>query len=240
MDKVRLDLKAETPQDLLRQLCAIDISVPLQDEGRTSAHRERYMVARLMSTLAEADLLSYPLRIRHREKPDFGLYMPGTAVGIECVEAIHEEWAQIQAIRERDFPEALIFLPMLRAGETKLTIEQRLEVARGERAGPPWVGNMAERQWAEAMTHFIGRKTEKLRKGDYSDFESTWLLIQDEWPVPLHYEEERMEAASLCTELARPYFEGHCFTHIFVGSSRSLIQLAPGAPRLYEMRDLWR
>jgi len=240
MNQVRLDLEAQTPHDLLRQLGSIDISVPLQDEGRTSVHRERYMAARLLSTMAETDLLSYPLRIQHREKPDFGLFWSGTAVGIECVEAIHEEWAQIQAIRERDFPEALIFLPMLRPGQTKFTIEERLEVARGERAGPPWAGNMAERQWAEAMTHFIGRKTEKLRKGGYADFASNWLLIQDEWPVPLHYEEERMEAASLCTELARPCLEGHCFAHVFVGNSRSLIHLAPGAPKLYEMRDLVR
>lgn len=239
MDQVRLDLEAQTPNDLLRQLSAIDISVPLQDEGRTSAHRERYMAARLLSTAAESDLLSYPLRIQHREKPDFGLFSSETAVGIECVEAIHQEWAQIQAIRERDFPDAMISVPMLRAGQTKFTIEERLEVARGERAGPPWVGNMAERQWAEAMSHFIGRKTEKLRRGYYADFDSNWLLIQDEWPVPLHSEEERMEAASLCIELARSYLEGNCFAHVFVGNSRSLIHLCPGAPKLYEMRDLW-
>jgi len=240
MSTVRLNLEAQTALDLLRQLSEIDIAVPLQDDGRTAAHRERYMAARLLSTLAETDLLTYPLRLQHREKPDFGLFGPTASVGIECVEAIHEEWAQIQAIRERDFPEALIFLPMLRPGEKKFTIEERLQVARGERAGPPWVGNMAERQWAEAMAHFIGRKTEKLRKGDYGDFGSNWLLIQDEWPVPLHYEEERIEAAQMCTALARPYLEGHSFSNIFVGNSRWLLHLAPGEPKLYQMRDLWR
>lgn len=198
------------------------------------------MAARLLSTLAETGLLSYPLRIQHREKPDFGLFSAGGAIGIECVEAIPQEWAQIQAVRAKDFPQALIFLPMLRPGETKFTIQERLEVARGERAGPPWVGNMAERQWAQAVAHFIGIKTRKLRKCDYADFDSNWLLIQDEWPVPLHDEDERMEAAFLCAALARSYLEGHCFAHIFVGSSRSLVHLHPGGPKAYEMRDLWR
>jgi hypothetical protein len=240
MSTARLNLEAQTSLDLIRQLSEIDIAVPLQDDGRTTAHRERYMAARLMSTLAETGLLTYPLRLQHREKPDFGLFMPSASVGIECVEAIHEEWAQIQAIRERDFSDALISLPMFRPGERKFTMKERLEVARGDRAGPPWVGNMAERQWAEAMAHFIARKTEKLRRGDYAEFESNWLLIQDEWPVPLHYEEERIEAARMCSVLAQPYLEGQSFANIFVGNSRSLLQLAPCEPKLHQMRDLWR
>lgn len=239
MDSPRLHLLAQTTADLVRQLAAIDIAVPFYDEVRLAAHRERYMTARLLATLAQTDMLAYPLRLEHREKPDFGLFFSDSAIGIECVEAIHPEWAQIQAIRERDFPDALVFLPMLSPGETSFSIDQRVQIACGERAGPPWVGNMAKRQWAKAMAHFIQLKTEKLRKGNYSDFTENWLLIQDEWPVPLYREEERIEAATLCLDLIRPFFRQPCFSNFFIGSSSWLLHIDERGVKMHRVHDLW-
>lgn len=240
MDAPRLNLRAESTADLLKQLEEIDITVPLHDEGRTASHRERYMAARLLSTLAQTDLISYPLCLEHREKPDFALFLLDRAIGIECVEATHTEWAQIQAIRETDFPDKLIFLPMLKAGETTFSTDERVQIARGDSAGPPWVGSMAERQWADAIAHFIARKTEKLRKGNYSEFAENWLLIQDEWPVPLYRPEERMEAAKMCLANIHPQFQPPCFSHIFVGNSSWLLHIQAHGVEMNPMRDLWR
>jgi hypothetical protein len=224
---------------LLLQLASIDISVPDQTDGRTTSHREQYMVARLLATLAETDQLSFPLQIDHREKPDFALHLPHGTVGIECVEAVSEEWAQIRAIRERDFPDAMIFLPMLKAGEKKFSLQERIAIARGDKAGPPWVGGMAERQWAEAHAYFIADKTEKLRRGNYSDFTRHWLLIQDEWTVPMHRVHERHEAAELCATGIQPLLEPPSFSHIFISNSSWLIRLAPAPVHVYGVRDLW-
>lgn len=240
MDAPRLNLRADNAVDLLRQLEEIDIAVPLHDEGRTASHRERYMAARLLSTLAQTDLISYPLRLEHREKPDFALFLPDRAIGIECVEATHTEWAQIQAIRETDFPEKLIFLPILIPGETTFSTSERVQIARGERAGPPWVGSMAERQWADAIAHFIALKTKKLRKGNYSEFAENWLLIQDEWPVPLYRAEDRMEAAEMCLAKIRPQFQPPCFSNVFVGNSSWLLHIQHSRVEMNPMRDLWR
>lgn len=239
MDAPRLHLRAETAADLLRQLEAIDIAVPLHDEKRTTSHREQYMAARLLSTLAEADMLSFPLCLEHREKPDFGLLLPEKAVGIECVEATHTEWAQIQAIRENDFPDALVFLPMLKPGEINFSKDERIQIARGERSGPPWVGSMAKQQWAEAIAYFVNLKTEKLRKGNYSEFGENWLLVQDEWPVPLYRPEERLEAATMCLSLMRSLVRPPCFTNIFVGNSSWLLHIRERGVEMHEMRDLW-
>lgn len=198
------------------------------------------MVARLLATLAETNQLSFPLQIEHREKPDFALHLPDGSIGIECVEAVSEEWAQIRAIRERDFPDAMIFLPMLSPGQKKFSIKERVAIARGEMAGPPWVGNMAERQWAEAHVHFIAEKTAKLRRGNYSDFKRNWLLIQDEWAVPVYRLEERQEAAKLCAANIEHLLEPPSFSHIFVGNSSWLIRLAPGPVEVFAVRKLWK
>ena len=112
----RLNLAARTPDELLTQLAAIDITVPLRTEGRTTSHCERYLAARLLSTLAGTDEISFPLEIVHQEKPDFALTFGGRTVGMECTEAVSNEWAQIDAIRERDFPESTIMLPMFKPG----------------------------------------------------------------------------------------------------------------------------
>lgn len=122
MNKPCLSLEAKSSQELLALLTQTDIDVPLETEGRTTQHREKYMMARLLATLADSDKLDFPLRVEHREKPDFALYMPNRSIGIECVEAVSDEWKQISAIRDKDFPDKLIFTPRCTPGEKTFTI----------------------------------------------------------------------------------------------------------------------
>lgn len=235
----RLNLVAKTPTELLAQLAAIDIAVPLRTEGRKSHHRERYLVARLLSTLAETDELTFPIKISHQDKPDFALTLAGTTIGLECTEAVSEEWAQIDAIRERDHPESIIMLPMLKPGTKKFTKEERIDIAKGQKAGSLWVGNMAERRWAEALAYFISEKTKKLRAGNYSAFPETWLVVQDEWRVPVHRLEERQEAALMCADMIQPMFKTPSFSRIYISNSSWLVRLAPEPVEVRAIRDLW-
>lgn len=239
MNSAHLNLHAQSPRELISLLSALDITVPLQTEGRTTAHRERYMMARLLSTLSGSPLLRFPLRVGHRDGPDFAVQFGEQKVGVECVEAVPEEWAQILAIRDKDFPEAMIFLPMFPSQGKAFTMKQRLDIARGERTGPPWVGKMAHRQWADAMVQVVSQKTQKLRSGKYNEFSESWLLIQDEWPLPIHNQEEYEEAATLCAEKLAELLRPPAFTHLFVGNSRWLIHLAPKPIEVLAMRDLW-
>lgn len=240
MTATRLDLLAASSADLLSQLAATDITVPLRTEGRTTEHCERYTTARMLSTLADTPLIQYPLKVEHRDKPDFVLHYPTKQIGIECTEAVSDEWAHIDAIRERDFPDSMIMLPMLKPGERTLTDAQRKEIASGRGAGPPWVGNMAERQWADAISHFVGRKTKKLREGIYDLDRETWLLIQDEWRVPVYRPEDRLEAAELCIAQLDGHLAAPAFSRIYVADGKWLLRLAPGPVEMLPIQDLWR
>jgi hypothetical protein len=71
-------------------------------------------MARILATLVDSEELRYPLKLLHREKPDFELQIAGQSIGVECVEAVAEEWKKITAMRDRGSPDALIFTPMLR------------------------------------------------------------------------------------------------------------------------------
>lgn len=236
----RLNLAAQTAPELLAKLAAIDITVPLRTEGRKTSHCERYLAARLLATLADTDEVAFPLQLVHREKPDFALTLADVTVGVECTEAVSDEWAQIDAIRERDFPESMIMLPKLKPGSKRFTLEERVAIARGEKSGPPWVGKMAEREWAEALAYFIEQKTKKLRAGNYAAFAQTWLVVQDEWRVPVYRFEERFEAALLCAELIRPLLLAPAFSRIYVSNSRWLVRLNPGPVEVRAIRSVWR
>lgn len=239
MTAVRLNLLATSSTDLLSQLAATDITVPLRTEGRTTEHCERYTTARLLSTLADTPSIEYPLRVEHRDRPDFVLHCPTKQIGIECTEAVSDEWAHIDAIREREFPDSLIMLPMLKPGERTFTNAQRAEIASGRSSGPPWVGNMAERQWAQAISHFVGRKTKKLREGVYDLDRETWLLIQDEWRVPVYRAEERVEAAELCVAQLDSHLTAPAFSRIYVADGKWLLRLVPGPIEMLPIQDLW-
>ena len=241
MSAPRLSLSANSRGDLLEQLSAIDIAVPLvTEESRTKDHRERYMAARLMATLARDSELTYPAQLHHREKPDFALRQQEKTIGIECVEAVSNEWAHINVLRETDYPEALIMLPMLKPGTDTFTRQERVQIAQGLRSGPPWVGDMAERQWAEAISYFIEGKLQKLRSGNYSEFSECWLLVQDEWRVPLYRPEHKRKAAELCVQRLQDVAEGQSFERIYVCSGESLIRLSPFPSTTTPIHNLWK
>lgn len=242
MSLPELSLSAETPTDLLSQLRNINITVPSITKDRSNRARERYVMARFLATKAESELVCYPLTIKHRDKPDFALHHQNGEVGVECVEAVPDEWYRIQEIQDRDFPGALTFGQHFRPGkhERVFTDEERIEVANGSRTGYPWVGNLAEKQWAEAMEFFIESKTEKLRSGNYSEFQNMWLLIQDEWRVPMHSEEEVREGAKMCLTRISKFLTPPCFSTIYICCRGWLLSFENGHFTMEPIRDLWR
>lgn len=234
-----MNFVAKAPDNLLAILREVDITVPLVTEGRTSQHRERYQMARFLATVADSDRLQYPLTIAHRDKPDFDLGLNAERIGVECVEAVPEEWYEIEAIRERHFPDALNSGQRFRPGKKVFSAGRKQEIASGSDQGLPWVGDMAVRQWAEAMEYFIRAKTTKLRAGNYAEFSRVWLLIQDEWRVPVCNSEKLQAAAHLClAQIADLQVEPR-FSSVFISSGDWLLTLGQAGLAMEPVRDLW-
>ena len=63
-------INASSNSDLMEMLSAIDISVPLRSEGRTTKNCEQWSICRWLSTIPN---LEFPLMVRHQDKPDFYL-----------------------------------------------------------------------------------------------------------------------------------------------------------------------
>ena len=236
-----LTLSATSPDDLHAQLRAIDIAVPLVSEGRTKEHREQYMMARLLATMAKAGQLEFPLDLVHGEKPDFTLSLAGFELGAECVEAVPPEHYHIEDIRERLYPGAMNFGQKFEPGEQNFTSDEKHEIASGERAGPPWMPAAMRRNWVASMEYVIAGKTAKLRKGNYAASATNWLLVQDEWPNALHFYPQKVrEAAGELLVRLEPFFSLPAFQSIFIASGNKLLCFQKGQLYVEEICNLWQ
>jgi len=111
-----LNIDAESVSDLVSRLCAIDITVSLRTEGRTTEQCERWLICRLLSTFAETDSLAYPLKTEKPERPDFLLSLPSRQVGIEITEAVPPDWAWANASEKLSY-ENMVFLQRFKPGK---------------------------------------------------------------------------------------------------------------------------
>jgi hypothetical protein len=235
-----LSIQAASAEELCSKLSRIDITVPLVTEGRLAQHREQYTGARFLATFSDTELLTYPLDVQHTDKPDLTISTNGKQIGVECVEAVPEDWYEIEALRERHFPETLNFGQIYFPCRERFTKEEKWAIAKGEKMGSPWVGTMAERSWAAAMEHFIRLKLEKLRSGNYSGLDELWLLIQDEWRAPMHYESQLENAMNLIAGKLSELFEPPCFSRVFICRNQSIIQLQPQNWLATPVNNLWQ
>jgi hypothetical protein len=166
-----------------RALAAVDTNVPLRSEGRTKQQTERYACVHLLATLAPTSW-TYPLALSHGDRPDFLLSDAQRHIGIEHAEVVPQNEAHGSVLREQGLgPEVYFIQPALPAERRKRASRLRREIL-ADAAGGAWIGDSAERQWADAMAHFIRKKAAVAQLPGFQRFESNWLLLYDNWPLP--------------------------------------------------------
>jgi hypothetical protein len=90
--------ETNTKEDLIFNLEEFDIALPpVGRNGRTTDHDERLAICMLLSTLAQADELTYPLSLEHKDKPDFRLKEVGGTTGIEVTFAMNQNHRHCKA-----------------------------------------------------------------------------------------------------------------------------------------------
>lgn len=177
-------LSATTPEALADRLAELDIAVPGRSEGRKKQHTERYCIAHLLATLPVSEL-SFPLTLAHDDKPDFVMTMPWGVVGIEHSEAVPENVAHADFLREKeDIGPEVYFTPHATPGEPRKTAAELRQEIVADEPGGAWIGDSPEREWAAAMAHCAKEKLSKAVAADFARHSSNWLLIYDNWPLP--------------------------------------------------------
>lgn len=175
----------ENSSDLLAALQGIDISVPERTNGRTKDHTETWTASRLLATLANADRLSFPVSVTHRDRPDVLLECNYSKIGIEITEAISPQFAAYCALAEREFPDVLLEPAHFRWGAPDLSVAQiRQLLSQGQLSSDGWDGDRPEQEWALFIQSAIDAKLVKLARSGFDKFDQNWLAVYDNLPLP--------------------------------------------------------
>ena len=181
-----IDIQAVSgSEELCAALQRVDISVPARTEGRATHHTETWTICRLLSTLANAKGLSYPLSVNHRDKPDFLINTGNIRIGVEITEAISAQYAAYCALAEREFPDVFLEPAHFRWGAPNLTVEEMRQMLRqSQLTSDGWAGDRPEQEWALFIQSVVDTKLAKLAQLDFAKFDRNWLSIYDNLPLP--------------------------------------------------------
>lgn len=165
-----------------RKIKEIDISVPLRSKGRQTEHTERYSLVSFLQNFIDDKYFNFPLKIIHRDKPDFLIESSKNDIGIEFTESIPEQLARAQAILEKHFPDGHLepdFFGWNAPERNKLEIFEILKKSQERLIGQGYTGHQIEEEWAKGIVDCILNKTVKLNKNGFEKFNKNWLLIYD-------------------------------------------------------------
>ncbi len=230
-------ISAKNKDELLYFLSNIDISVPRRFDGRTTDHVERYSICYLLATLAELDVLNYPIDLQKSERPDFILSEKGKITGIEHTEAISVNVAHSDALNDKGYGPKVRYIKRSKPGEKKRKAKQLiLEIEENKPSGP-WMGDSVEKEWVEAMCHFTDRKFNSSKKIGYSHFEKNSLLIYDNWRLPaLDLDEALPRYFKRC--IINSYFM--IFDDIYIQTDNYLCKVNKKMFQKYNLSQLWK
>lgn len=224
--------------ELFTALRSIDISVPLRTEGRRTHHTETWTICRLLSTLAQAQRLSFPVSLHHRDRPDFFIAAGAGQVGVEVTEAISEQYAAYSALAEREFPDVLLEPGHFRWNAPTLSVEEMRKLLRQTKlSAEPWIGDRPEQEWALFIQSIVDAKLKKLAKPEFEKFNLNWLSIYDNLPLPNVALEKGIHF--LRPLLHERWFCSPSFDAIYIEHGRVIAEISITDTNYLVLQDIW-
>lgn len=135
--------------------------------------------------------LSYLVQVVHQDRPDFLLRTATHQFGVEVTEAVSENTASMDKLREsepdltgsKDDDPHYYFPRKAVLDEKRIYAAVLRDMIRANNPCTGWVGDGAK-EWAEAMAHVVTSKVETANKPGFKSFTQNWLLIYDNWDEP--------------------------------------------------------
>jgi len=237
--KIAKDLVgAASSEEFLSSIRAIDLSVAARTEGRTTDQTEIYTACHLLATLAHISALEFPVRVTHRDKPDFELRSGDRMIGIEVTEGISTDYARYCALAEQEFPGVPLDPDYFRHGQPKISLKKLRELlSRSQSLAKPWMGDRPEKEWALYMRDALEEKLKKLASPKFDKFEENWLSIYDNLPLTgVHLQEA---VTNLMPFLAEHWTRDPHFDVIFIERGPVIARITSAGSTHLLLHDLW-
>jgi hypothetical protein len=219
--------------DLMKTLSGIDITA-LRSGGRTKEFREAWSICHWLSTYPN---LAYPIRLIHRNKPDFYLKSGDQEFGIEHTDAIPSDYAHARAISEKNDDETVLDRSLFKWGQKKKPREIYEIASRTKLTGLGWEGDSPEIEWSVAIAEVIKNKTALLREKDFRNFSTNFLLIYENLTTP---NVDFSKACSLLKDSLKSYWgSGLIFDSIFVQTDDMLRCFGSSRLETFKNNKIW-
>ena len=157
-------------------LSILDVSLPPLGLGRTKDNDERFAICMLLSTLAKAKELTFPLQLTHYDKPDFQLTSGAETIGIEVTYARNQNQSHFKALMNRSdqqkFYSTNVFSP-----DRSLSNDEIKELVTHEVAGFPLMGDESYRNWAKYVSRSVQEKSNDFNKLEFRKFSKNCLCL---------------------------------------------------------------
>lgn len=223
-------ISAHTFEELHEQLPSLNGVVPPHPQPRGDTP-EIYSIARLLGTMPLSDA-DFPLQLAKTERPDFALQLGPRSIGIEHTEAVAENAVHERILRASQPGAGVYLVRPASVGEPRKSSKTLREEIAQDRLPPPMMGDSVERNWAEAMEHFIGKKAASAQKPGYAVHDEQWLVVYDNWQA-LALERQHALALLQGRLAARDPFA--IFERIFILTGALLVELARGGLLLHRL-----
>lgn len=233
----KIILQANNEMELLRELSLNNIIVGPRGK-RLKDEVEKWTIFRLLSTFLKENKVEYPFEVVHRDRPDFKLCMGLLEVGVEHTEAVPENEARKEIIRDRIDSSEIYFLTKSMPGDKPKKYQELMDEVIENKSGPGWVGNAPEREWAEVMCFFSIKKIEAIKKSEFKKYKKNWLLIYDNWPLPPGIDFQ--QSLALFRDFAKKYEVFNHFNRVYIISGSQLCEVELEKFKVFEINDLWR
>ena len=199
---------------------------------------ERWTICRLLSVLAHAERLAFPVSLRHRDRPDFLIATGETQIGVEVTEAISEQYAAYSALAEREFPEALLEPGHFYWGAPELSVQEMRKLFRQTQlSAKPWMGDRPEREWALYIQSVVDAKLSKLESSEFEKFDLNWLSIYDN----LSLSNDRLEKgiAFLRPLLHERWSRAPSFDTVYIEHGPVIAEISLAETNYFVLHDRW-
>lgn len=170
-------------RELHSYLRSIDAEVPVNPKDRKNSQVENYTLVSVLASIPWKHT-SFPLEVLRRERPDFCIRCNLTEIGLEHTEATNENLTQERILRAEGHGPDVHFVSPASIRDTVKKKNQILGEILADEPEPPWCGDFTERNWVEAMAHFINKKSASACKNGYQRYGDNRLMIYDNWPAP--------------------------------------------------------
>ena len=119
--------------------------------------------------------------------------MPSGRIGIEIIEAVPNDERRVVVYSEDMGLDNFRIVPPYGVDDPPRARADIEMIAKGEGPSLPRMGDSIERNWDEAILHFIAKKVETFTKPGFAKHPRNWLLVHDNWCTAIEDEQMAME-----------------------------------------------